>query len=147
MSDDGRYRLAPVREARARDERTTQGALATAVGDTRAVAARLALAARQVEVARAALSAAEGAARALVTAGTTPATLTIAAHHTARRRRDLDAALDAHARAAAAHAGQVATVDAARDRLARARAARELLERHFTRWRAARAQLAERRDD
>lgn len=147
MSDADRYRLAPVRDARARDERVRRGDLAAVVGDARTSAAQLERSHARVAAARAALEAARSAARALVAHGTTPARLVLAERYVARRRRELEAAHDAALRAHAAHRGQLDEVDAARGRLARARAERELIERHFTRWRSERARLAERRED
>lgn len=64
-----------------------------------------------------------------------------------RRRRDLEAALAEHVRATAAHDRRLGSVDEARLTLARARAERELIERHFARWREDRRKLAERRED
>jgi hypothetical protein len=50
-------------------------------------------------------------------------------------------------RAEAAHGSRLGSLDEARARLARARADREVIERHFASWRQARAKLAERRED
>jgi hypothetical protein len=47
----------------------------------------------------------------------------------------------------AAHRGTLDQLDAARDRLARARADRRVIEQHFERWRAERARIADRRAD
>lgn len=50
-------------------------------------------------------------------------------------------------RARAAHDVQEGTVDAARATLSRARAEREVIERHFAKWRERQRKLAERRED
>lgn len=146
---DGRYRLAPMREVRARDERVKQGDLAGEVGEAKALAAELEIATRRVEqlrthIARATRSRGHALDRNL---GVTVAALAGADRHLAKLRRDLDDAEAARARAEARHAGQLEAVDAARARLARARADRELIERHFAAWRAERQKLAERRED
>lgn len=142
-----RYRLAPLRDARDRDERARRGALAAAVGDARAAADGAAGAARRVDAARAALEAAVRAHAALLAGGAGPALLALADRHAQRRRRELDAAVGEHLRARAAHAGRLAAVDEARGRLALARQGRELIERHFARWRDQQRKLAERRED
>jgi hypothetical protein len=147
VSDPDRYRLAPVRDLRARDERVRRGELAAAVGDARTTEAQVAETARRVEAARAAVAAARTAERALVARGTTPALLTLAGRFTARKRHELDAVIEAHLRAQARHRGQLEEIDAARTQLARARGERELVERHFARWRTERAKLADRRED
>jgi hypothetical protein len=142
-----RYRLAPLRDARDRDERARRGALASAVGDARATADGVAGAERRVADARAAIDAAVRAQAALLANEASPAMIALADRHAQRRRRELDAAIGEHLRARAAHEGRLAAVDEARGRLALARAARELLERHFARWRDQQRKLAERRDD
>jgi hypothetical protein len=65
----------------------------------------------------------------------------------ARLRRDLEAAEDAVERARAAHAGTLADLDLARGKLVRARADKQVIERHFAAWRAQQAKLADRRED
>lgn len=65
----------------------------------------------------------------------------------ARRRRDLADALAEESRAEEAHAARLGHVDVARSSLTRARAEREVIERHFERWRTERKKLAERRED
>ncbi|HEY4057676.1 MAG TPA: hypothetical protein VGM39_13770 [Kofleriaceae bacterium] len=140
---DGRYRLSPVRDLRAREQRVREGNLAAAVGDARATQAVVDEAAERAQAARDAIDAA----RIRLTDGMTAQQVARAEVHLARLRRDRDAALDAVARAEAVHAGQIAEVDSARQRLVRARAEKELIERHFARWRADRAKLAERRED
>jgi len=150
MSED-RYRLSPVRDQRARDERVRRGDLAAAVGDARETEGRVAVAAARVTAARGALADARGAWMALAArpagAGATAAALVVAERFVDRRRAELAAAIDAHLRADAAHRGQLDQVDAARGRLALARAEREVIERHFAQWRTARKKLAERRED
>jgi hypothetical protein len=143
MADDSRYRLAPVRDVRARDEALRRGDLANAVGDARETETRLAAARERTERSRAALDAARS--EALKQA--TSQGLVLAEQFVARRRRELAEARDAELRAAAVHDEQLGAVDLARGRLARARADRELIERHFARWREAQAKLAERRRD
>ncbi|HEU4731388.1 MAG TPA: hypothetical protein VFT22_26020 [Kofleriaceae bacterium] len=148
---NARYRLAPMREARARNERVRQGDLSGAVGDAQVHAAAVEAATRRVEEARAALAGANHARdRALTAAargGVPVATLAHLERYIARLRHALDAALGERSRAQALHRGQLEIVDAARERLARARAERELVERHFAAWRAERRKLAERRED
>ncbi len=136
-----RYRLAPVREARDREERIQRGNLAAAVEDARATEHHVAAAAARVAAATTALEAARQ------TTATTASALVRSEQFITRRRRELDRARDNRARTVASHAGQVASLDAARTRLSRARADREVIERHFARWREDRAKLAERRAD
>ena len=141
------YRLAPLRDARDRTERASRGALAAAVDDARATADGMAGAAGRVAAARAAIDAAVRARSELLAGGASPALLALADRCAARRRRELDAAIGEHLRARAAHEGRLAAVDEARGRLAVARADRELLERHFARWREQQRKLVERRED
>ena len=129
MADDDRYRAAPVRDARVREERTRRGELAAAVGEARSREARLAAAREALAAAIADRDAQPTAARRL-----------LAERFVARRRRDLERLADELARASGA-------VDAARAQLVRARADREVIERHFARWREARKKLADRRED
>jgi hypothetical protein len=144
---DARYRLAPMRDARARDERVKQGDLAGAVGDAHVLAAGVAEAASRVARARAAVLAATGDRDRLLAKGTESTTLAHIENYLRRLRRELDAARGAELRAEALHRGQLEAVDAARSRLTLARAEREVIERHFAAWRAERRKLAERRDD
>ena len=65
----------------------------------------------------------------------------------ARRRAELDRAVGEELRAEAAHGTQLGSLDEARRRLVRARADREVIERHFARWREDRRKLADRRED
>jgi len=142
-----RYRLGPLREVRDLDERTRRGDLAAAVDDARATADDVAVASRRVATTRAGLAAATRAREELLATGATTTRLALADRYVARRRAELDAAIAAHARAAAGHARKLGAIDGARDRLSAARADKQLIERHFERWRDARAKLAERRDD
>jgi hypothetical protein len=145
MADDARYRLAPVRDARERNEAVRRGDLASAVGDARETEGLLAAARERTQLARRALDAALVAA--MPTATTTPERLVIAERFVARRRRELAETRDAELRTEAAHDARLGVVDVARGRLANARAERELIERHFARWRETQRKLAERRAD
>jgi hypothetical protein len=144
MADDPRYRLAPVRDVRARDEALRRGDLANAVGDARETEDRLAAARERTELARRVLDAARAE---LVRPQASSQALALAERFVARRRRELADARDAELRAQVAHDERLGAVDFARGRLARARADRELIERHFARWRETQAKLAERRRD
>nr|HEX4313976.1 hypothetical protein [Kofleriaceae bacterium] len=144
MPDDdpaSRYRLAPVRAGRARDEAVSRGELADAVVDAAAAEAAIAAAAARVGVARSALD------QALAADGSSALVCERRDRYAARRRRDLERADDEHARLVAAQRERLGEVDAARGRLASARARRELIERHFARWRDDRRKLADRRAD
>lgn len=147
MTAEVRYRLAPVRDARARDERLRRGDLAAAVGDARTTAARLDAARARTQAARDALSRALAARDALLSGETTPTRLVVAERFVARRRHELERAIGEELRAEAAHDSRLGSLDEARRRLARARADREVIERHFAAWRQAQHELAERRDD
>jgi hypothetical protein len=137
-----RYRLGPLRDVRQRDERVKRNDLAVAVDDARTTEADIAAAAGRVEVARAAL------ATALATAGLTSAhLLALADRHVARLRGRLDDAVAEHARTRAVHGGRLAAIDTARTRLTAARADKQVIERHFERWRDQQRKLAERRED
>ncbi len=124
-----------------------RGDLAAATADAKASQAQVDGLARGVVAARTRLDAARTAQQDLVARGTTSTLLARADQFIVRTRRDLEAALDAHARAQASHRGQLDAVDSARGRLARARADKEVIERHFARWRTERAKLSERRED
>ncbi len=76
-----------------------------------------------------------------------PTQLMRAEHYLTRLRRDLDAAVGEELRVEAAHGSRVDAVDVARGGLRRARAEREVIERHFASWRETQRKLAERRDD
>jgi hypothetical protein len=147
VAGEDRYRLAPVRDARVRDERVRRGALAAAVGDARDTEAQLAAARARTSAARATLASALATRDEIVRLATTPARLVLAERYIARRRAELDAARGEELRAEAAHARTLGSLDEARRRLARARADREVIERHFARWRKAQEQLADRRED
>jgi len=142
-----RYRLGPLRELRDLDVRTTRGALAAAAADARATADGVAGAAGRAGAARAAIDGAVRARAALVDVGASPALIALADRYAHRRRGELDAAVGEQLRARAAHEGRLAAEEEARGRLAIARADRELIERHFARWRDRRRKLAERRED
>jgi len=142
-----RYPLAPVRDARARDERTHRGKLADAAHDAKISEADVQRAADRIGAARSALVTARTARDALLAAGVTPARLVVAEAYLTRRRRELDAATAEHLRAHAAHTGRLEAIDDARGALARARADKEVVERHFSAWREAQRKLAERRED
>lgn len=144
MADD-RYRLAPVRDARARDERVRRGDLAAAIGDARETQGRLDAARARTVTARTALADAISSRQSLLTG--TPAQLVLADRFVARRRRELADAVAEEQRAEDAHDARLGHVDAARRTLTRARADREVIERHFERWRTERKRLAERRED
>ena len=172
MGEADGYRLAPVQKVRALDERAKQGDLAGAVGDATKTQAKIDVATARVEALRAAItrardgvrerlvsgSSAAGAGSSVVgagssavgagsSAGSSANAIALAERHLARLRRDLDAALGELDRATAAHRGQMDLVDAARAKLARARADKEIVERHFARWRDEKRKLAERRED
>ena len=135
-----RYRLAPVRDARERDEQSRRGDLAAAVGDARETQGRLDAARARTGGVRAALLAARQ-------IGHTAAQLAAADRYLARLRRDLDDAIGEELRAEAAHESRLGQLDLARARLARARVDRKVIERHFERWRNANRKLADRRED
>ena len=147
MSEADGYRLKPVADGRAREERVKRADLAAAAGGARASQAQVDAALQRADEARRRLESARTAQRTLAATGTTSTMLARAEQFIARTRRDLEAAIDAHARAEASHRGQLAALDSARDRLARARADKEVIERHFARWRTERTKLAERRED
>lgn len=146
MAREDRYRLAPVRDARARDERIRRGDLAVAVSDANETAARLDAARGRTAAARERLAAAI-AARDALTATTRAGNLARAELFIARRRAELDRVLGEELRAEAAHDTRLGSLDEARRRLVRARADREVIERHFTAWRQAQQKLADRRED
>jgi len=143
VAEEDRYRLAPVREARGLAEREKRGELAAAVGDARAAEQRLTSARTRVAAARDALASAVATRDAQRTAGTRVR----AERFVARRRREVELALADELHAEVARDSQQGTVDIARRTLARARAERELIERHFARWREARRKLVDRRED
>jgi hypothetical protein len=144
---DARYRLAPMREVRAHDERLRRGDLADAVGDARTLATDVEQAASRVTLARAALAAATATRARVLAEGAASATIAQLERYLSRLRRELEAVRGELARAEARHRGQLDAVDSARGRLALARAEREIIERHFAAWRVSRRKLAERRED
>jgi hypothetical protein len=140
---EDRYRLAPVRDARARDERTRRSELAGAVAGAKDAEAHAAAAHARTEAARLAVTAALAARDATVTA----AQRTLADRFVARRRRELLDARTHELEAEAARSTHQGVVDGARLTLARTRADREVIERHFARWREHKKKLADRRED
>jgi hypothetical protein len=140
---DDRYRLAPVRDERTRTERVKRGDLAIAVGDARTTETALALAVSRVANARVVLATAVAARDATASV---PARVH-ADRYVVRRRRDLEAAIAEELRASSAHDERLGGIDDARRVLARAHAEREVIERHFARWREDRRKAAERRED
>jgi hypothetical protein len=142
VSED-RYRLGPVRDARARAEHTRTSELAGAIEDARSADAQLATAHARTEAARLAVTAALAARDATRTA----AQRALADRFVARRRHELFDARTRELEADAAHTTHQGVVDAARLTLARTRADREVIERHFARWREQRKKLAERREE
>ncbi|HEX4422439.1 MAG TPA: hypothetical protein VH165_31210 [Kofleriaceae bacterium] len=144
---DARYRLASMREVRSREQRVRRVDLAGQIGDARALAVEVDRATQRVAQLRAALAAAVEDRAGALARGTPIAAMVQRERYVQKLRRDLDAAQGELARAEAKHLGQLGLVDAARARLAHARAERELIERHFATWRAARQKLAERRED
>jgi hypothetical protein len=147
VAEEGRYRLAAVRDARERDERGKQQNLAHAVGNARDAQGRLDAARARTRTAREALSAAVATRDALVAQGARLARIVGADQFVARRRHELEAALGEEIRLEAALDVRQSGVDVARRTLVRARADRELIDRHFARWREARRKQAERRED
>jgi hypothetical protein len=145
VADDDRYRLAPLRDARSRDERVRRGDLAAAVGDAKHHDAAVAAAQARVAAGRTALAAAIAARTALGRA--TARELASAERFIDRRRREVARAVGEQLRAEAARDAGDASVDLARRTLARARADREVIDRHFAAWRDRRRKLADRRED
>ncbi|MGE0403067.1 MAG: hypothetical protein AB7T06_40550 [Kofleriaceae bacterium] len=150
MGEADGYKLEPARKVRSLDERAKQGDLAGAASDARKTQAAIDAATARVQSIRAAIERTRGELREQLARSTTRATassIAIGERYLARLRRDLEAALDELDRARASHRGQLEVVDAARTRLARARADKEIVERHFARWRDEKRKLAERRED
>jgi hypothetical protein len=143
---EARYRLAAMRDARARQERVQRGDLAGAVGEAQVLADDVAEITRRLGAARAAISDAVAARERWLARGGAAGAIAHLEHHLRRRRRELDALHGELARAEARHRGQLAAVDVAQGRFSRARAEREVIERHFASWRAAQGKLAERRE-
>ncbi|HUS33023.1 MAG TPA: hypothetical protein VMZ53_31185 [Kofleriaceae bacterium] len=147
MGSEDRYRLAAVRDVRARTEKTRKGELANAVGDAHETESRLAAAATRTQAAKTAWLAARATRDTLLASGATSTHLARADHFIERRRRELQRAIAEEARCETAHLERQGKVDAARLVLVRARAEREIIERHFERWRSERKKLIERRED
>lgn len=133
------YRLAPVRALRERDEHAKKSDLAGAVDDVREADAALAAASAKVATLREALC--------RTAPPTTIAQAQRAERYRERTRSQLERALLDELHAKQQRDGVAATADAARDRLAIARAGRRAVEEHFGRWREAQRKLAERRED
>ena len=149
MAGEDRYRLAAVREVRTLDEKSRKGELANAAEGARETLATLEAARARSQSANAAWLAARASRDALVDAGTgaTSHVLAQADRFVARRRAELDRAIAEEARCEAAHTERQGKADAARLLLARSRAERQVIERHFERWRTERRKLADRRED
>src|SRR5450432_3258795 len=130
MAED-RYRLGPLRDVRERAEAAGRGNLASKIGDASITAAVVADAHTRSSTARAALAAAISAIPSTATAHQR----LLAERFIARRRHELAAARDEELRAELAHDRRQSEVDSARLQLARARADRQVIERHFERWR------------
>lgn len=147
MVEEGRYRLAAVRDAREREERGKRSSLASAVGDAAHAQARLEAARARTLAARDALATAVATRTQLAGAAATPAQLAGAERFVIRRRHEVQAALGEELRLEAALDERQSGVDVARRTLARARADREVIDRHFARWRETRKKQAARRED
>ena len=143
MAEEGRYRLTPVRDMRALVEREKRGELAGAVGDARVAEERLMVGKQKTTEALRLLRAAEARWQTEPSA----ARRVLAERYVVRLRRVVEAARADELRAEAALANELGEVELARRTLARARADRELVERHFARWREAQRKLADRRED
>jgi hypothetical protein len=141
MSDADRYRLAPLRDMRARDEAASRGVLAGAIDDARVRERVVAAAAARIDEWRTRLD------RAVAAPVASAQAATWRDRHAARLRGELDRAIAEHARRLAVHRDQLTAVDEARQQLALARGRREVVERHFARWREARRKLIDRRED
>jgi hypothetical protein len=140
---EDRYGLAPLRELREQHETARRGNLASAIGDAHVSATALEATRARTATARAALAAAARGREELRTAEL----LAAADRFIARRRRELAAARDEELRAELAHAQKTGEVETARAQLVRARADRELVDRHFARWRETRRKRAENQAD
>lgn len=140
-----RYPLAPAHGARQRTELVRRGELTAAIGDARLAEERLASSRERSAAARQQLAQAVVARQRLASADA--AELARHERFIARCRREVEAAISAEHRAQEAHDRHASGVDLARSTLARARAEREVIERHFARWREAQRKLAERRED
>ena len=139
---EDRYRLAPLREVRERSEVTHRGHLSTAISDAHVTEEEVAEAAARVERARLALDAATRS----PASGTTATELVVAERYRSRMRAALAAARDEELRAWLVHEARTGEVETARARLARARADREVIKRHFATWRETQRKRRENRD-
>lgn len=147
MAGEDRYRLTAVRDVRARDEKSRKAELSSAVGDARETQAKLDAARTRTKAAQDALAAAQATRQAQLSAGATTTQVARADQFIARRRRELAQTIAEEARCEVAHLERQGKVDAARTVLARTRADREVIERHFERWRADRKKMLDRRED
>jgi hypothetical protein len=143
MPDDERYRAAPVRVQRVHVENVRRGELATAAEHVRDAQATLAELRARSDAARARLAVAQRA----VEEAPQAVRRVFAERFAARCRRLLAAATDAVAEGEETLADRTTTTDVARRALLRARREREIIERHFARWREAKRKLVERRAD
>lgn len=134
-----------MRDARERDVRGKRSDLAAAVGDAAQAQSRLDAARARTQKAREALTAAITARDAMEQPTSTQ--LTAADRFITRRRHELEALTGEEMRLEAALDERQSAVSGAQRTLARARADREVIERHFERWRQARRIAAERRED
>jgi hypothetical protein len=133
------YRLRPLQDQRARDERVVRGELADAVGEVRGADARLVAASARVAELREAIG--------LAQPTTTIADFARVERYRSRLRGQLELALVDELRAREARDGVASAAELACDRLVLARAARRAVEAHFERWRTEQRKLAERRED
>ncbi len=145
--DPKAYRLEPVRGVRDRVERTARGGLAGAVGDARVTEAAVTVAAQRTHEARDRVDAAHTALATVLRATPRPAALANADRYLARCRAELGLARTDELRAREVHAGRLETVDTRRAELTAARADKEVIERHFARWREHQRKTADRNLD
>ncbi len=147
VEDSERYRLAALREARDRAERTRRHELSASVGRARDHEGRVLEVEARIDALRAGLASARATWMTRVEHGTTSGRLLLAERVVARLQRQLDGELAALHRVRAALDDIARDADEARDRLRDAQAERTAVERHFEAWREARTKLAERRED
>lgn len=112
----------------------------------RVTQARLDAAKARTQAAREAVHAAVVARATLLSSGATSTQLTQADRFIARRRHELSVLVAEEVRCEVSHLEREGDADAARLMLRRARGEREVIERHFERWRAERKKLADRRE-
>lgn len=125
-----------------RDEQAKQAELAEAVGDVRVADERVTSAGARVAALREAIRLS-----AIAAPATHAGALAHAEHYRERLRRRLDEALLDELHAKEVHEGVAVSADAARGKLAIARAVRRGVETHFEQWRVAQRKRAERRED